>query len=105
MLELGNLIVSNFLCHSIASSVLCVLSVVEGVTQILETELDEAPEDEYGMAKLIQEKIIKVNGKHDRTNETMSSISSITITLDSADGPAGHRRPSLYWQKYGHRQH
>ncbi len=42
---------------------------IEGVTQILETELDEAPEDEYGMAKLIQERIIKVNDKHDNTNE------------------------------------
>lgn len=36
-------------------------SAIEGVTLILETEVEEAPTDDYGVAKLIQEKIIKVN--------------------------------------------
>lgn len=34
---------------------------MEGVTQILETEVEEAPEGDYELAKMIQEKIIKVN--------------------------------------------
>lgn len=33
---------------------------IEGVTQILETEVEEAPESDYAVAKLIQEKLIKV---------------------------------------------
>jgi hypothetical protein len=36
------------------------VTAIEGVTQILETEVQEAPDDEYGVAKLIQEKIVKV---------------------------------------------
>ncbi|EFX75306.1 hypothetical protein DAPPUDRAFT_306827 [Daphnia pulex] len=34
---------------------------IEGVIQILETEVQEAPDDEYGVAKLIQEKIVKIS--------------------------------------------
>lgn len=37
------------------------VAAIEGVTQILETEVQEAPDDEYGVAKLIQEKIVQVN--------------------------------------------
>ena len=63
MLELG-----NYSLTQVNTEVSCnrkwwrnLFVAIEGVTLILETEIEEAPEDDYGIAKLIQEKIVKVN--------------------------------------------